>query len=256
MITLTQGLLLALMAFLVGFDDLMEAFFVMRPIMVATFTGIILGDIETGVIAGGLVELAFAGLTPAGGASVPNGTIAGIMTVFLAVTQDISPEEAFPLALPFSFLMQYLGTIKSAAFAFFMKPADEMAAKGNVRGLVLMHIGTLAITGLCFAVVTFLCTYAAQDLISDIVAAFPQPLMNGLSVAGGVLPAVGFCMLLSILLKKEFIAYLIIGFVSACFISFGNILPVALIGLALALLDYFNHEKEAKQANGGVKRGI
>ena len=27
MITLTQGLLLALMAFLVGFDDLMEAFF-------------------------------------------------------------------------------------------------------------------------------------------------------------------------------------------------------------------------------------
>ena len=110
-----------------------------------------------------------------------------------------------------------------------------------------MHIGTLAITGLCFAVVTFLCTYAAQDLISDIVAAFPQPLMNGLSVAGGVLPAVGFCMLLSILLKQEFIAYLI---------SFGNILPVALIGLALALLDYFNHEKEAKQANGGVKRGI
>ena len=70
------------------------------------------------------------------------------------------------------------------------------------------------------------------------------------------MPAVGFCMLLSILLKKEFIAYLIIGFVSACFISFGNILPVALIGLALALLDYFNHEKEAKQANGGVKRGI
>ena len=253
-ITLLQGILLASMAFIVGLDDLMEAFFLFRPIMVATFSGIILNDLETGVIAGGLVELAFAGLTPAGGASVPNGTIAGIMTTYLAITQGMKPSEAFPLALPFCFLMQYLGTLKGTIFAFFMKPADNMAEKGDAKGLVRLHVLTLIITGLCFAVVTFLCTYAAHDLITSIVNSFPERLMNGLSVSGGLLPAVGFCMLLAVLLKREFMAYLIIGFVCACFISFGNILPVALIGGALALLDYHNNGKE--KASGGVKRGI
>lgn len=250
-ITLIQGLLLALMAFFAGFDDLMEAFFIFRPIIVATFTGLILGDVQTGVICGGLTELAFAGLTPAGGASVPNGTIAGIMTAYLAITQGMNAAEAFPLALPFCFLMQYLGTLKGAVFAFFMKPVDSMAEKGDAKGIVRLHVATLVITGLCFSVVTFLCTYAAQDLISSIVNAFPERLMNGLNVAGKLLPAVGFCMLLSVLLKKEFLAYLIIGFVCACFISFGNVLPVALIGVALALLDYHNNEKEKK--SGGSK---
>lgn len=66
-VTLLQGLLIALWAMISGMDCWLQAFFIFRPIIVATVTGLILGDLRLGVIAGGIGELAFAGLTPAGG---------------------------------------------------------------------------------------------------------------------------------------------------------------------------------------------
>lgn len=66
-ITLVQGLSLAALVFILGIDFWLEALFLFRPIIVCTLTGAILGDIHIGLITGGLTELAFAGLTPAGG---------------------------------------------------------------------------------------------------------------------------------------------------------------------------------------------
>lgn len=63
-ITLLQGLSLAALVFFLGIDFWLEALFLFRPIIVCTLTGAILGDIQTGLITGGLTELAFAGLTP------------------------------------------------------------------------------------------------------------------------------------------------------------------------------------------------
>ena len=76
-ITLLQGLSLAALVFVLGIDFWLEALFLFRPIIVCTLTGAILGDIQTGLITGGLTELAFAGLTPAGGVQPPNPIMAG-----------------------------------------------------------------------------------------------------------------------------------------------------------------------------------
>ena len=40
------------------------------------------------------------------------------------------------------------------------------------------------------------------------------------------------------MLKGEFVPYLLIGFVVSCFLEFSNLLPVAIIGVALALIAY------------------
>ncbi|MGZ4161510.1 MAG: PTS sugar transporter subunit IIC, partial [Neobacillus sp.] len=107
-ITLTQGIILAIIAIIAGFDFWLEGLYIFRPMIVCTLTGFALGDVTTGVIAGGLTELAFAGLTPAGGTQPPNPILAGVMTVVLAHTTGKSPAAAIGLALPFSFLMQYI----------------------------------------------------------------------------------------------------------------------------------------------------
>ncbi len=57
-ITLLQGLSLAALVFVLGIDFWLEALFLFRPIIVCTLTGAILGDIQTGLITGGLTELA------------------------------------------------------------------------------------------------------------------------------------------------------------------------------------------------------
>ena len=80
-------------------------------------------------------------------------------------------------------------------------------------------------------------------------------------MAGGLLPAIGFGILLTIIFRKEYLPYLILGFVITCFIDFGNILPTALIGAALALLYYQGTKKQAAEvsetyAGGGDDEGI
>lgn len=68
------------------------------------------------------------------------------------------------------------------------------------------------------------------------------------------MPAIGFSMMLSIIFKPKYLPYLLIGFVLACFIDYGTILPVAVIGTAIALINYFTVSKES--TNGGQSNGI
>lgn len=109
-ITLMQGILLAIMTIIVGLDFFLEAFFVFRPLMVSTFTGIILGDVVLGLKVGALIELAFAGLTPAGGTQPPNPVFAGLMGTVLAYTTGCQPSAAlglFILRTIFNFVLLF-----------------------------------------------------------------------------------------------------------------------------------------------------
>lgn len=252
-ITLMQGILLALLALICGIDFWLEALFIFRPMIVATLTGLILGDLTLGLTAAALTELAFAGLTPAGGTQPPNPILAGIMTVVIAYTTETNPATAIGLALPFSFLMQYIILFYYSIFSFFMVKADKYAEKADTSSFVRLNILTTVIVSITYAVVVFLSAYLAQEPMRVLVSSMPGWLTHGFEVAGGILPAVGFAMLLKVMLKIQYTPYLIIGFIAASFISFGNLLPVAVIGTALALMEFFK-DKNEKETIEKLKR--
>lgn len=237
-ISLVQGIGLTIMAIIVGVDFWLEALFIFRPIIVCTLTGLILGDLQLGLLAGALTELAFAGLTPAGGTQPPNPVLAGVMTTVIAYTTGKDPATAIGLALPFSFLMQYIILFYYSSFSLFMKKADKCAEDADIKGLIKLNIVTTAIVALTYGVVVFLSAYVAQDAMQALVNSMPEWLTHGFEIAGGILPAVGFGMLLKVMLKGEYTPYLIIGFLVASFMPFSNLLPVAVIGVALAIIIY------------------
>ncbi|VBB09384.1 phosphotransferase system sorbose-specific iic subunit [Lucifera butyrica] len=239
-ITWLQGWELAVMAVVLGIDFWLESLFLFRPIIVCTLTGLILGDLPTGLIAGGLTELAFAGLTPAGGTQPPNPILAGVMTTVIAYTTGIEAKTAIGLALPFSFLMQYIILLYYSSFSFFMGRADKYAEEADTRAFIRLNILTTAIVALTYGVVVFFSAYVAQDAMQMLVQSMPAWLTHGFEIAGGILPGVGFGMLLKVMLKKQYVPYLIAGFVFASFIQFSNLLPVALVGTAFAVYEYFN----------------
>ncbi len=249
-ITLMQGIGLAIMAIIVGVDFWLEGFFIFRPIIVSTLTGLILGDVQLGLITGGITELAFAGLTPAGGTQPPNPVLAGVMSTVIAYTTKTEATAAMALALPFSFLMQYVILFCYSTFSFFMKGADQAAEEADTARIVKINMTCTAIIALLYGIIVFLCTFVAQDAMKTLVEVLPAWLTHGFEVAGGILPAVGFAMLLKVMLKGEFVPYLLIGFVIACFLDFSNLLPIAVVGVALALFVY-NIEKGMK-ANRAV----
>lgn len=245
-ITLMQGLLLTVMSIIVGLDFFLEAFFIFRPLMVSTFTGLILGDVTLGLKVGALIELAFAGLTPAGGTQPPNPVMAGLMGTVLAYTTGCTPEAALGLCLPFSFLGQYVILFYYSAFSFFMGKADAYAESGNTKGIRNINLTTMLIISVTYGVLAFLCAYVAQEPMQAFVNWLPEVITHGLEVAGGILPAVGFGMLLRVMMKAKYIPYLIAGFLMACFIEMPNLLPVALLGAIFALIDFFG-SKQRKQ---------
>ncbi len=253
-ITLMQGIGLAIMAIIVGVDFWLEGLFIFRPIIVSTLTGVILGDVQLGLLTGGITELAFAGLTPAGGTQPPNPVLAGVMSTVIAYTTKTEASGAMALALPFSFLMQYIILFCYSTFSFFMKGADKAAEEADTAKIVKINMTCTAIIALLYGLVVFLCAYVAQDAMKTFVEILPAWLTHGFEVAGGILPAVGFAMLLKVMLKGEFVPYLLIGFVIACFLDYSNLLPIAVVGVALALFVY-NIEKSTK-ANASVQNMV
>lgn len=237
-ISLMQGIGLAIMAIIVGVDFWLEGFFIFRPIIVSTLTGMILGDIQLGLVTGGITELAFAGLTPAGGTQPPNPVLAGVMTTVLAYTTGTAASASMALALPFSFLMQYVILFCYSSFSFFMKGADVAAEEADIKKIIRINITCTAIVALLYGLMVFLCAYVAQDAMKTFVEILPAWLTHGFEVAGGILPAVGFAMLLKVMLKVEFVPFLLIGFVISCFLDYSNLLPIAVVGAALALFVY------------------
>lgn len=246
-ITLMQGVLLSIMAIIVGIDAFLEGLFIFRPIIVCTLTGAILGDVQTGLIAGGLTELAFAGLTPVGGTQPPNPVLAGVMTTVIAYTTGSDVKTTIGLALPFSFLMQYIILFYYSSFSMFMSRLVKASKEVDIKKIARINMISIAIVGLTYGLVVFLCAYVAQEPMKALVESMPTWLSHGFEIAGGILPAIGFGLLLRIMIKKEYMAFLIIGFLLASFLKFSNLLPVALVGTAIALFQYFNDKEKEKQ---------
>ena len=246
-ITLLQGLSLAALVFVLGIDFWLEALFLFRPIIVCTLTGAILGDIQTGLITGGLTELAFAGLTPAGGVQPPNPIMAGLMTTVIAWSTGVDAKTAIGLGLPFSLLMQYVILFFYSAFSLFMTKADKCAKEADTAAFSRLNWTTMLIVASAYAVIAFLCTYLAQGAMQALVKAMPAWLTHGFEVAGGILPAVGFGLLLRVMFKAQYIPYLIAGFLFVCYIQVSNLLPVAVLGAGFAVYEFFN-AKSRQQA--------
>ena len=266
-VTLAQGIIVSIFALLAGIDFWLEGLYIFRPMIVCTITGLILGDATTGIIAGGLTELAFAGLTPVGGTQPPNPIMAGIMTVVLAHTTSHSPAAAIGLSLQFSILMQYIILFYYSAFSVLTKKLDNYAQEADIKKFGRLAMLPTLIVAVTYGIFTFLCVYGAQEPMRALVNSMPDWLSHGFEIAGGILPAVGFGLLLKSMLKARYVPYLLIGFTIACFVKFGNLMPVAVIGIALALIEYYRAKKEQERdqqlkelkenaLNGGDDDGI
>ncbi|MEA5026312.1 MAG: PTS sugar transporter subunit IIC [Erysipelotrichaceae bacterium] len=249
-ITFVQGILLTILAMICAVDAATEAFFWFRPIVVAFFAGIILGDVQLGLAAGAVAELSYLGLLTVGGTVPPDPLMAGMMTTVIAYTSNVSAETALGLALPFALLAQWWGIFTNTSYAGFMKPLEDKARNADIKGFWNVIVIALAIKAIGYGLITFLSTYAMQSVISTFVNSFPVWLIHGFEIAGGILPAVGLGLLLRIMLKGENAPYLFLGFLMATFLSLGNVLPIAIAAIAIAIIGYYNDKRIA--GNGGT----
>lgn len=173
------------------------------------------------------------------------------MTTVLAYTTGSDVNTALGLAVPFALIGQWIGTATNTLYAGFLPGVDRDAAAGNERGVARRMYTGWFIYAFLFALAAFLSVYAFQSGISTFVASFPEWLVHGFEVAGGLMPAVGLALLLVVMLKKENVAYLLAGFVIMVITNCSNILPVAVLAGAIAFVN-FNRDVEMSKMAAAV----
>ncbi|MBY0755787.1 PTS sugar transporter subunit IIC [Clostridium sardiniense] len=252
-----EALLIAIWAGIAGVDMYNGLTHIHRPIVTGPIVGLILGDMTTGLIVGAALELVFMGMVPLAGAQPPNVVIGGIIGTSVAILAKLDPQAAIGMAVPFAVAAQAGITLLFTAFSPVMHKADKYAEDTNTKGIDRINYLGMAILFVSYFICAFLPIYFGADKAADIVALIPETIIGGLSVAGGIMPAIGFAMLLKIMLKKEYVAFLIVGFLAVTYFNI-PILGLALIGLCIALYDYYakNNQQVATEAKEEYEDGI
>lgn len=236
-----QALLIGIWAGIAGIDMFDGLTHIHRPIVTGLVVGLILGDMKTGLIVGATLELVWMGMVPLAGAQPPNVVIGGIIGTSLAIITKVDPAAAVGIAVPFAVAAQAGITLLFTAFSLLMHKADVYAADADTKGIDKVNYIGMAILFVSYFICGFLPIFFGAETAADIVAKIPTPLIEGLSVAGNMMPAIGFAMLLKIMLKKEYVAFLIGGFVLVTWFQI-SIIGLALVGTAIAMYDYYASE--------------
>src|SRR5699024_9142481 len=97
-----------------------------------------------------------------------------------------------------------------------------------------VHSGNL-LHGLSNFIPIFLALYLGVDAVETLLDSTPEWLQNGIEVAGNLLPALGFALLLMTLVTPLLFPFFFIGFLAAAYLDIG-VLGVALFGFIIVVI--------------------
>ncbi|MEQ0562275.1 PTS system mannose/fructose/sorbose family transporter subunit IID [Amycolatopsis sp. NEAU-NG30] len=211
-----------------------------RPLIAGSVAGLITGHPLLGLLIGATLELAALGVYTYGGATIPDYQTGAIVGTALAAgaAGDTSAQVAIGIGvgLPAAILLSALDPVGKMVTTALVHRADGYAADGNARGLAMIHWVSLIPWVAVRAIPTFLAALAASGgLVKDITARIPGGFVQGMTLAGSLLPAVGFALLLGMMELRKYWYLLLIGFVGFAYLHL-PVLGIALVGVAVAML--------------------
>ncbi len=175
------------------------------------------------------------GVVNIGGASAAEPGIATAVGAAFAIMLGKGSEVALTLALPIGILGLQ---IKTALYIFivgmFAKKFDQLAAEGKDKQIVALHYGLWTVNWILYSLVAFFGILFGSDAVSALMEAIPDVVMNGLTVCGGLLPAVGMAMLMKMLWDKKICIFFFLGFVLSAYMNL-PLIAIAVIGVIVAI---------------------
>jgi PTS system mannose-specific IIC component len=216
---------------LISLDGLTSFQTIQRPIVMAMFTGLVLGDLQTGIIMGGLLEAVFMGVSGIGGAKPAQPQVSTVFVVTLAIMTEVDVATAVALAMPFGTLATTMNNFWKPIYVLFEPSFEKMAAEGKPDQFFWAHVAfcfTLRPMAMC--IVLFASVWAGTGAAEAILSWIPANVMNGVQAAGELLPIVGYGILAHMLwTQKKHLIWLFLGFLTATYLG---VPTLALAGFA------------------------
>ncbi len=243
-----QILIISLWAFWGIIDALSFCLGFNMAILACLFTGIVVGNPTYGLVVGGTLQMTQLGAGTYGGASVPNITSSGMITTALGAKEVAAGASLTEISASAVTLAASIGVALAALFTeldvlarftntYFQHRADKYVEQMNTKGIEKMNLLGILPWGLSRGLPVFFFLMFGQGMVNAIMNAVPAWLLDGFKIAGGILPVVGFAILMRYLPVGKKPQYLILGFVLSAYLGMPT-LGVALIGLVAAIIVY------------------
>ena len=221
-------ILVVLVAFIAGVASVVDERQFHRPLVACTLMGLALGDLTTGIILGGFLELIALGWMNVGAAMAPDSALASTISAIVVIQghQDITTGIA--IAVPLAAAGQVLTIFVRTITVFFQHQADNFAKTANFRGIELMHLSGMALQGLRVAIPTAIVALISSEELTRLLNMIPEQVTIGLRIAGGMITVVGFAMVINMMRSKALMPFFFLGFIAAAAIpATQSIVPLA-----------------------------
>lgn len=188
-----------------------------QPVFVGAVTGVVMGDPVTGLFIGGSMQLTVLGIGTFGGSSHIDANTGSIIATAFSVAFGMDPSQALAvIAVPVAALLTMTDVLGRFCNTFFQHRIDIMIEREDYAAIQRNYLYGIAPWALSRALPCALALAFGQSLVQSLMDVLNGPLAwlgTGLGVAGAVLPAVGFAILLRYLPVKSNWHYLALGFV-------------------------------------------
>ncbi|MBV4425799.1 PTS mannose/fructose/sorbose/N-acetylgalactosamine transporter subunit IIC [Clostridium tyrobutyricum] len=254
---LVQAILVAISVFIcVGGAELAGLTMLNRPIVIGSVVGLLLGDLNTGILIGASLEAVFMGVVNIGGAQAAEPGIATAVGVAFAIMVGGGAKVALTLAIPVGILGLQIKNLLYIFLAGFFAPVfDKLAAKGEEHKIITLHFGIWAVNWFLYSLVAFFGILLGSNAVQALLNSIPTFILNGLTICGNLLPAVGMAMLLKLLWNNKICVFFFLGFILVAYLKL-PLVALAALGTIVAIVIGSNDYDKSQLAKAGVGQSI
>ena len=234
-ITLLQIVLVFIVACIAGMESVLDEFQFHRPLVACTLIGAVLGDMKTGIIIGGTLEMIALGWMNIG-AVAPDAALASIISTVLVIAGHQGIGAGIALAIPLAAAGQVLTIIVRTITVAFQHAADKAAENGNLTAISWLHVSSLFLQAMRIAIPAVIVAISVgTSEVQGMLNAIPEVVTSGLNIAGGMIVVVGYAMVINMMRAGYLMPFFYLGFVTAAFTNF-NLVALGVIGAVMAIL--------------------
>jgi PTS system mannose-specific IIC component len=253
-ITTLQLVLVFIVACISGMGSILDEWQTHRPLVACTLIGLILGDLKTGIIIGGTLEMLALGWMNIGAAVAPDAALASIISTILVIAGGQEIGTGIALAIPLAAAGQVLTIIVRAITVGFQHAADKAIETGNLTTITVVHISALFLQAMRIAIPALLVAVSVgTDTVNAMLQSIPEVVTQGLNIAGGMIVVVGYAMVINMMRAGYLMPFFYLGFVVAAFTEF-NLVALGVLGTVMAIL-YIQLSPKYNQQNVVVSSG-
>lgn len=207
-----------------------------NPVVLGVVIGWIFGDVSAGLLYGATIQLLYMGGIEAGGNIPSDRALAACIAIRAALQNGLDPNTAVALAVPFGVLGVLINNVRRTINSFYNTQADKFVSEHQYERLSLFSFVIPWLTnGLLYFTPVFVATMFGANVVQAFINIIPEWLMNGLSNAGGMLPALGFALTLVVMGKKQYLPFFVIGFFAYSVLGF-SMLTGAVFAVCIAMI--------------------